>query len=387
MNLKDTSHMDGQLAATPLIRHQLCCCARTLRLPLCLAHQPATAIMSSPAAATATPAAAATALARGQKVCPACTAHCAIARRQCPAQSCGHIFIHKVVGGAGSAGKADKAGKAAAAADGAGKGAAAKRKLEEAVVEPAVPEMTQQQAAVHPQDGAAAPAPAAAAPAAEKRGPKARKTAEQSSAATAAAAAAAPAAASAATATVAGGDHDLALLRSLVSTHENFPSPGISFKDVFPIFADVRATRVLLTRLTALVQSSYALPDVVVGLDSRGFLVGPQMASALSAGFVPIRKAGKLPGKCHSVTYATEYSKATCEIQAGSIRRGARVLIVDDLLATGGTLGSAIDLVRQVGGVVVACVVIIELDACQGRNVLVNKHNIKSENIHALMHY
>lgn len=321
--------------------------------------------MSSPA-----PAAAAAAVpARGQKVCPACMAHCAAARRQCPVASCEHIFIHKVAGGAGSAGKAEKAEKAV-------KGAA-KRKLE-AAVEPAVPEMTQQQAAVHPQD---APAPAAAAAAGEKRGPKARKT-EQS---TVAAAAAAPAVASAAAA--AGGDHDLALLRSLVSTHENFPSPGISFKDVFPIFADARATRVLLTRLTALVQSGYALPDVIVGLDSRGFLIGPQMASSLSAGFVPIRKAGKLPGKCHSVTYATEYSKATCEIQAGSIRKGARVVIVDDLLATGGTLGSAIDLVRQVGGVVVACVVIIELDGCAGRNVLVNKHNIKSEQIHALMHY
>jgi adenine phosphoribosyltransferase len=130
-------------------------------------------------------------------------------------------------------------------------------------------------------------------------------------------------------------DADLALIRSLVRSHADFPSPGINFRDIFPVFQSPRATRLLLTRLTSLIQSSYSpLPDVVVGLDSRGFLFGPSMALGLDAAFVPVRKAGKLPGATHQVTYTTEYSKATTEIQVGAITKGQRVVIVDDLLAT-----------------------------------------------------
>ena len=130
-------------------------------------------------------------------------------------------------------------------------------------------------------------------------------------------------------------DADLALIRSLVRSHADFPSAGICFRDIFPVFQCARATRLLLTRLTALVQSSYSpLPDVVVGLDSRGFLFGPVMAMNLDAAFVPVRKAGKLPGPCHAVSYATEYSNATTEIQTDAIKPGQRVVVVDDLLAT-----------------------------------------------------
>ena len=182
-------------------------------------------------------------------------------------------------------------------------------------------------------------------------------------------------------------DRDLALVRSLITAHRDFPSPGILFQDVFPVFRNPKAMRMLLTRMTAVLQRSYTDIDVIVGLDSRGFLFGPTLAMQLDAAFVPIRKVGKLPGDCAQTTYTTEYSKAVSEIQRGSIQSGQRVVIVDDLLATGGTLASSINLVRELGGLVVACIVVIELDECRGRQLLVEKCGLRSDDIHATLNY
>lgn len=183
-------------------------------------------------------------------------------------------------------------------------------------------------------------------------------------------------------------ERDLSLIRSLITAHQDFPSKGILFQDVFPVFRNPKATRMLLTHMTSLLQRSYGAEiDVIVGLDSRGFLFGPTIAMQLDAAFVPIRKVGKLPGSCSQTTYTTEYSKAVSEIQRDSIQKGQRVVLVDDLLATGGTLASSVNLVRELGGVVVACLVVIELDECKGRQLLVEQCGISSDNIHALLKY
>ena len=110
--------------------------------------------------------------------------------------------------------------------------------------------------------------------------------------------------------------------------------------------------------------------DVVVGLDARGFLMGPAMALEARKPFVAVRKKGKLPGPCHEVKYNLEYGSSECEMQKGVVREGDRVLIVDDLLATGGTLSAAVDLVKKSGGQVVQCWVLVELTKLAGRNLV-----------------
>lgn len=118
------------------------------------------------------------------------------------------------------------------------------------------------------------------------------------------------------------------------------------------------------------VKNNHPNVDVIVGLDARGFLFSFTIASELSIGCVPIRKKGKLPGETFKVEYALEYGTDVFELQCGAIKKDQRVLIVDDLLATGGTLGAACELVRKAGGIVDACVVIMELTCLKGRNKL-----------------
>lgn len=130
-------------------------------------------------------------------------------------------------------------------------------------------------------------------------------------------------------------------LRAGLRQFPDFPSPGILFEDIMPLFADPALHADLITALELQVQDSFGASggkspiDIVVGLESRGFLFGPTLAARLGAGFVPVRKQGKLPGPCETATYTKEYGSDNFQMQTGAIRSGQRVLIVDDIIATG----------------------------------------------------
>ena len=153
-------------------------------------------------------------------------------------------------------------------------------------------------------------------------------------------------------------------IRSIV----DFPHEGIVFRDVTTLFADARGFRMAVDQLL----SPYAgvRIDKVVGLEARGFILGGAVAHQLCTGFVPIRKKGKLPGAVISQAYTLEYGEAVMEIHDDAIRDGERVLIVDDLLATGGTARAAIDLCRRLGAEVVGLAVVIDLPDLKGRSLV-----------------
>jgi len=158
----------------------------------------------------------------------------------------------------------------------------------------------------------------------------------------------------------------------------DFPVPGVVFRDLTPVFGDAGAFRRVVDALTgpadvdpraAALSGADGGPgfDVVVGVEARGFLLAAAVALDAGTGVVPVRKAGKLPRERVSADYDLEYGTATLELHTDSIRPGQRVLVVDDVLATGGTLQAAIALVEQLGGVVTAVAVVIELAALGGR--------------------
>ena len=172
------------------------------------------------------------------------------------------------------------------------------------------------------------------------------------------------------------------LVASLAVDIPDFPEPGVLFRDLTPVFADGPAFRRVIHGLAAPAASDPRVAavadgaghaagdpgfDVVVGVEARGFLLAAAVAYDAGVGVVPVRKAGKLPRERLSADYVLEYGTATLELHTDSVRPGQRVLIVDDVLATGGTLGAAIALVEQAGGVVSAVSVIIELSALGGR--------------------
>ncbi|WP_049567595.1 adenine phosphoribosyltransferase [Nocardiopsis sp. SBT366] len=158
---------------------------------------------------------------------------------------------------------------------------------------------------------------------------------------------------------------DLALIEANIRDVPDFPHPGILFKDITPLLNDPGAFSVAVRALAAPFLGSGI--DHVVGLEARGFIFGAPVAMALGAGFVPARKAGKLPSDTIDQAYDLEYGTATVEIHADAITPGGRVLIVDDVLATGGTGRAAVDLVRKAGGTVVGFSVLMELSALRGR--------------------
>ena len=160
---------------------------------------------------------------------------------------------------------------------------------------------------------------------------------------------------------------DTAVVRAAINEYPDFPKAGIRFQDVFGIFGNPAAHQSLHNLMVGHAKQHQDSVDVVVGLDARGFLLGPAIALAIGKPFVPVRKAGKLPGACLGRSYSLEYGEDRLEVQEGSIRSGARALIVDDLLATGGTLKTAASLVREAGGEVVHCWVLVELAALGGR--------------------
>ncbi len=143
----------------------------------------------------------------------------------------------------------------------------------------------------------------------------------------------------------------------------DFPQPGILFRDITPLLADPAAFADAHALLTHIAQQLHADEpiDAIVAVEARGFLFGAPLALALGLPLVPVRKPGKLPGATHCIAYGLEYGNDRLEIHADALRPGARVLIVDDLLATGGTVDAAAALVRQAGGSVVAAIFLIEL--------------------------
>jgi adenine phosphoribosyltransferase len=159
-----------------------------------------------------------------------------------------------------------------------------------------------------------------------------------------------------------------ARIASLIRNVYDFPIPGIVFKDITPVLQDPDGFRATIELLANLFDPTSF--DVIVGLESRGFVFGAPVAYKLGLGFVPIRKLGKLPSHKVSVEYSLEYGTATVEMHDDGIRPGQRALIVDDLLATGGTCRAAIDLVEKVGGVVTGAAFLIELSHLQGRERL-----------------
>jgi len=183
------------------------------------------------------------------------------------------------------------------------------------------------------------------------------------------------------------------LIAGLTVDVPDYPEPGVLFRDLTPVFADGPAFRRMVDGLAAPMASDPRAAaigdaqrhpagdlgfDVVVGVEARGFLLAAAVALDAGVGVVPVRKAGKLPRERIAVDYALEYGTATLELHADSIRPGDRVLVVDDVLATGGTLGAAIALVERLGGLVTAVSVVVELVALGGRE------KIAPHTVHAL---
>lgn len=159
----------------------------------------------------------------------------------------------------------------------------------------------------------------------------------------------------------------------------DFPEEGVVFKDITTLIRDPRLFKEAIDLMASEFIDSNI--DLVVGVDARGFIFSSVLSYILDAGLILVRKEGKLPYKTKKVSYDLEYGNATVEVHEDAVRPGSRVLIVDDLLATGGTLGATVNLVKQQGGDIVAVVVLIELDFLNGREKL------KGTPIFSLIHY
>jgi adenine phosphoribosyltransferase len=158
-------------------------------------------------------------------------------------------------------------------------------------------------------------------------------------------------------------------LERLVVDVPDFPEPGVVFKDITPLLADHAAFTAVIDALAAAGrdESGASVVDKVVGMEARGFILAAPVALALGTGFVPVRKAGKLPRETHAVSYALEYGEATLEVHRDAISPGERVLLVDDVLATGGTVAATRQLVSSCGGEAVGVAVLMELSFLPGR--------------------
>lgn len=160
----------------------------------------------------------------------------------------------------------------------------------------------------------------------------------------------------------------LEYVKSLIRPFPDFPQPGILFRDICPVLKDCNALRTVTDLITEHLQAKFLDINAIVGLDARGFLFGPIVAMNLDKAFIPVRKTGKLPGPTIKVSSTKEYGKDVLEMQADAIEKGQKVIILDDLLATGGTLQAACQLVREAGGEVLECVLLVELEDLKGKD-------------------
>ncbi|MGD9600590.1 MAG: adenine phosphoribosyltransferase [Gammaproteobacteria bacterium] len=168
-------------------------------------------------------------------------------------------------------------------------------------------------------------------------------------------------------------------LRAKVRDVPDFPKPGILFRDLTPVLADGPLLRETVEGLAAPFRKSGLTK--VVGMEARGFIFGSLVAYVLGIGFVPLRKAGKLPYKTHRAEYALEYGEAALEMHIDALSPGDRVLLVDDLIATGGTAAASRDLILRAGATLVGCAFVVELDFLAGRRLLAPYP------VHTLLHY
>jgi adenine phosphoribosyltransferase len=168
-------------------------------------------------------------------------------------------------------------------------------------------------------------------------------------------------------------------LKALVRTVPDFPKPGILFYDITTLLKDRTGFAQLIDALAARYIEERI--DLVLGIEARGFIFGPALAYRLNAGFVPVRKPRKLPAPVARVTYDLEYGTDTLEIHMDAIKRGQRVVLVDDLLATGGTMEATVKLVKQLGGEIAGLGFAVELDFLKGRN------RFPEYDVFSLLHY
>ena len=178
---------------------------------------------------------------------------------------------------------------------------------------------------------------------------------------------------------MAGMENPIAHLKALIRDIPDFPKPGILFRDITPLLCDPGGLALSIELLANPFRGKNI--DIVVGAESRGFIFGTAVACCLSAGFALVRKAGKLPSTTISKAYDLEYGTDSLHMHADSIKPGQRVLICDDVLATGGTMSACVDMVKQLGGEIVGVAVLIELSALQGRK------KIAPLNVHSVMRY
>ena len=168
-------------------------------------------------------------------------------------------------------------------------------------------------------------------------------------------------------------------LRKLIREVPDFPKPGINFYDITTLLLDPEGLEGTIDALTEACRGMQI--DTVIGVESRGFIFGTPVAYQLGAGFIPVRKPKKLPAEKVSISYDLEYGQDTLEMHKDAVGKGHRVLIVDDLLATGGTAKAVVDLVESVGGKVAGLLFVIELDFLNGRE------KFKGHNVQSLIHY
>ena len=168
-------------------------------------------------------------------------------------------------------------------------------------------------------------------------------------------------------------------LKALIRHVPDFPKPGILFYDVTTLLRDSQGFRVAINQMAAPFSNEGI--DLVVGIESRGFILGSAIADRLGTGFVPVRKMGKLPAETIKATYALEYGTDSLEMHKDAVSSGQRVLIVDDLLATGGTAHATVRLVKQLGGKLAGVSFLIELQELNGRSKL------DGENVHVVLQY
>ena len=168
-------------------------------------------------------------------------------------------------------------------------------------------------------------------------------------------------------------------LKALVRDVPDFPEPGIIFKDLMPLIGNADALRSTIEQLAEWAKPRN--PDIILGAEARGFIFGGALAYELGCGFVPARKPGKLPWKTVRETYELEYGTDSLEVHADAFANGARVIVLDDVLATGGTARAKVDLVERLGGVVVGALFVIELTFLDGRE------RLAGTDMHALIAY